>query len=334
MKSKNMLVSIGRFALSAVLALAVLTVFCLLYYNIPVHYTCEDGATDYSFEPNVFYSRATEGFSMGKINNEGYSNLYDYEEGMQVDVLLMGSSNMDAFHVDMSELTSSRLDEMLGDERVYNIGITAHSFITCTNNLEAALEKYKPTKYVVMEATTITFPTADVENTLNGTYAELASHTGGIVGLLQQNQYLRLLYSQVQKFSNQNAAQEAPAADTSAQNTVASPELLDALMAKINETASKAGVEVIIFCHPDTTLDRDGNLVLGNSEEDLSIFRQACENNGIRFLDMGDRFMQEYNENYILPHGFANSSVGSGHINKYGHQMIAEELYKIMKEAK
>ena len=42
----------------------------------------------------------------------------------------------------------------------------------------------------------------------------------------------------------------------------------------------------------------------------------------------------EYNQNYILPHGFINSSIGNGHLNKYGHKMLAEELYKIIEEVK
>ena len=43
---------------------------------------------------------------------------------------------------------------------------------------------------------------------------------------------------------------------------------------------------------------------------------------------MSDRFLKEFNEGYILPYGFVNSTVGSGHLNRYGHAMIADEIYK------
>ncbi len=45
---------------------------------------------------------------------------------------------------------------------------------------------------------------------------------------------------------------------------------------------------------------------------------------------MGARFLREYEENHLLPYGFANSAVGKGHLNRYGHAMIADELYKLM----
>ena len=37
-------------------------------------------------------------------------------------------------------------------------------------------------------------------------------------------------------------------------------------------------------------------------------------------------------ENHILPHGFSNTSVGSGHLNKEGHAMVAEAIYHRIKE--
>ena len=33
-----------------------------------------------------------------------------------------------------------------------------------------------------------------------------------------------------------------------------------------------------------------------------------------------------YNENHV-PHGFPTGKLGSGHLNKYGHYAVADELY-------
>jgi len=45
---------------------------------------------------------------------------------------------------------------------------------------------------------------------------------------------------------------------------------------------------------------------------------------------MSQRFLSEYEKNYTLPAGFFNTSVAKGHMNKDGHRMFAEEIYKLM----
>ena len=87
---------------------------------------------------------------------------------------------------------------------------------------------------------------------------------------------------------------------------------------------------MIIFYHPTTRINSDGSLLLPNDAEKRETFSNLCKQNGIIFLDMTERFKYEYKVNHVLPHGFINSSVGSGHLNKYGHKMIADELYKLI----
>ena len=57
-----------------------------------------------------------------------------------------------------------------------------------------------------------------------------------------------------------------------------------------------------------------------------------CYQNGLNFIDMSNRYQEEYKKNYTVPSGFINTAVASGHINKHGHRMIAEELYKAIEE--
>ena len=76
--------------LSGILAFVIVSAFCTLYYNLPVHSNTSGGATDYNWEGHVFYSRGTEGFAWGQTNNEGYLNPYDYTENTEVDILVMG----------------------------------------------------------------------------------------------------------------------------------------------------------------------------------------------------------------------------------------------------
>ena len=97
-----------------------------------------------------------------------------------------------------------------------------------------------------------------------------------------------------------------------------------------NKVANK--VKVIIVYHPNISLSADGNLEFINSEKkEIEKFSELCQENEIYFLDMSERFKYEYYSNHILPYGFSNTTIGKGHLNKYGHEMIAEELYKVIK---
>lgn len=64
-----------------VIALLALNAFAMLYYNVPVHYTNPDGATEYKWETSTFYSKGTEGFAWGVTNNDGFNNLRTIRRG-------------------------------------------------------------------------------------------------------------------------------------------------------------------------------------------------------------------------------------------------------------
>ena len=326
---KKKLMSLAKVFISGVLAFAILTSFCMLYYNIPVHASTSDGVTDYSWEKNKFYSRATEGFAMGKTNNEGYVNAYDYQEGMNIDVLIMGSSHMEGYNVAIKDGTAAQLDALLEDDVVYNIGTAKHRFLNCAKNFEAALEKYKPTKYVVIETYLVSFDESELQKAVDGTTEELESHSGGIIGLLQKMPLLRLLYMQLSNWMDASGqAKDTEKADTPIENTY--DDLYLTILNNLSQTAKESNVELVILYHPTVTIDPESNTATNKDAEAARRFATYCEESGVAFVDMSERFFEEYNENHILPYGFINTSVGQGHLNKHGHQMIAEELFKFM----
>lgn len=90
---------IGKILFSGVITFAILEFLCFFYYNPPIHYTCQDGATDYVWEASNAYADYTEGMGRGRTNNEGYVNPFDYSENMPIDILILGSSQMEAFQL-------------------------------------------------------------------------------------------------------------------------------------------------------------------------------------------------------------------------------------------
>ena len=111
----------------------------------------KDNVTDWRYDTNAFYSRGTEGFACWRTNNEGYLNIGNYTPGMNIDVLITGSSHMEALNVMQKNSSASILDSKYGI-RVYNIAISGQNFATCASSLKAAVKKYKPSRFVVIEA--------------------------------------------------------------------------------------------------------------------------------------------------------------------------------------
>lgn len=324
---------LGKVLIAGVIAFIVLTLFCMVYDNIPVHYATADGVTDYHWQPDSLYCHCTEGFSWGRTNNEGYMNAFDYMEDTLVDVLIMGSSHMEAGQVPMELSAAGQLCGYLPDKIVYNIGMSGHNLLVCVQNLSAAVQKYAPSKCVVIEVMYLQSSNEDISKALSGEYPELPSHTDGIIGLLQRNQFLRNIYHQLKGFMGKaDDSDDVSPADVSAATDNNDPALLSSLLSRMADTAASSGARLIIAYHPSTTLEKDGTITFSTTEAEENTFSELCAENGVYFLDMRDRFQREYDENHILPYGFSNTSVGSGHLNRYGHEMMAEELYAMMQE--
>lgn len=322
-----------KLVISGCIALAVLCLFCLIYSNVPVHYTNETGATEYYWEKNSFYSGATEGFGMGRTNNEGFINLKDHNEGDRIDILLMGSSQMEARNVMQDRGTAAVLNRMFdGEKYVYNIGTAGHTLMHSIKNLDSALTYYAPGEYVLLETFGANFSSEELTLLLNGEYPGIPSHNGGIAVLLQKIPYLRLFYQKYIKglnFGNDiEKAEEQPESIDEKENV----RLLNETMAKVADVAEKHGVIPVVVYENAIAVDENGECFKDIDVEAFERLRNACEMNGVIFLDATDYFMAGYRETYRMPMGYANTTPGVGHMNNYGHMLFAQCIYDAITE--
>lgn len=332
MKAKEIMTAFGKIVISGCIAFVVMTLFCFFYYNVPVHSPNENGSTDYRWTPDAFYCRATEGFAFGMTNNEGLLNAEDFTENSKIDILLMGSSHMEAYNVQQKNSVAGVLNDTLGDKNVYNIGVSGHNFLTCCANFESALDFYSPSDYVIIETSQLDFSAEKLQSVIDGTLPEISDHSGGILSLLSRNQFLRQAYTQLKSFVGNGNTDPDLSAESADENDVQedTSEELSSVISNLAQTASQHDTKLIIFYHPSTGINSDGSLLLPDDHFYRNLFKEICEENGVIFLDMTERFQTEYDTDHVLPHGFSNSSVGSGHLNADGHAMIADELYKII----
>jgi hypothetical protein len=335
MQAKNGIHTIFKVIMAGFVAFLILNAMCLVYYNIPGHFSSSSGATDYVYPKYAYYSHMTEGFGYGRMNNEGLNNLENFNS-QQIDILLMGSSHVEGTNVSQTETMAAKLNSMFDKSKyVYNLGFSTHDFLRNANNLEAAVKAYRPKEYVIFEFNGISVQ--ELKDVVDYKMKKLPSFDSGIASYLQRMPYLRLGYRQVKFFTGLHVVDMLKIFErkNTGSGNVANifdekeySEMLDLLMNRIGQISADNGLKLIIFRHPQLILNKDSSVSPSTDNEYLEIFKKSCSENNIYFVDMTDIFIDEYKTNYILPHGFSNTAVGTGHLNKNGHKMIANELFK------
>ncbi len=323
---------IVRMIVAGVISVIILSLFCLIYSNTGVHISNGTGATDYKWEPYQFKSTMSEGWSWFRFDGEGFNNSFDNVLDEPIDILLMGSSHMEAVNVSKNSNVGYLLNEYLPDMRTYNIGVSGHDIYRCAGNLESAVNYYDPSGYVVIETDRVILDQNMMSAVIDGTVTPIPSHDSGVVYDIQKFIPCVLpLYRALDNWKNsgeptETVIEDNPCLDCPDEQYA---ELLDRFMALISDSAD--GRKVIIIYHPETVLDDDGNMLCENNEY-VRLFDEACGNNGVMFVDMYDDFREIYESDHVLAHGFSNTAIGTGHLNEVGHNLMAKRLAACIEE--
>ncbi|MEE1061910.1 MAG: hypothetical protein UH080_08890 [Ruminococcus sp.] len=336
--------------LAAVTAFCVISVFCFFYCNQPSHHTTPTKATDYYWDQNSLSFLGTEGFAFTKTDENGYVNTYP-KQSDEIDILLMGSSHTEGFNVDETENYAYQLNNLLAENNknmyAYNIGTSGHTLSRCLRNLESATNEFKPSKYIIIETSTLTIPLKDLQNLDNGTHDLLPSYDSGPVYYLQKSDFFRRVYSQfsnVMKTNNTSKNTVSPSDNKGSILSDASSDsshvvetdpyevYLEKALKNASNIAKENGCKLVILHNAELGIDYNGNVEAFQITEDIKKFQSICEKYDIDIVNMHPIFSQAYNETFELPQGFSNTAVGRGHINKRGHSEIAKELYRYITE--
>lgn len=322
---------------AAAVSVAVLCGLLCFYDILPVHIQNPKGNTDYVWPANSIWVKATEGISFGRFDANGYNNIEVVENP---DILVLGSSHMEATFVMQDENAAYLLSRKLnGAYSVYNMGISDHNFFKVCQYLPANLELYDAVpKAVVVETSTVDVTQKDAEEAVLSSVEYTPSHNGGWIGTLQRIPFVRALYHQMQRglldrFLSKPASAaieaaadaQAPASSTSSEGG-AGDDAYETLFAYLEDLEKKYGTQIIIFYHPRETLLADGGIAFP-ADECLDAFDRYARKHGITFVDMTSGFEKMYYIDHHVAHGFCTGELATGHLNKYGHAAIADEVY-------
>lgn len=315
----------GKVFVAGIFAFSILSVITFFYNYTGIHITNTTGATDYVWQKNQRMFNMKEGFSYVKMDKNGFNNAEVFEN---IDILLMGSSHMEAYQVLQNENCASLLNEYLPDFNTYNIGISGHTIYRIVDNLDSALKEFSPSRYVLIETNTVSLDIETMNEVLNGEASAIKSYDSGLLFYLQKIPAFKPLYNQIDNWLNLKSDNDDDS-DNVVKETIISDEYIEMLglfLGEIKKEAVKYGIVPVIFYAPNESLDSQGNLHFSTDIKYYDAYKTVCESNGIVFIDMSDSFRTLYENSNVLAHGFSNTAVGVGHLNKYGHNIVAEKL--------
>ena len=303
---------------------------CYFYYSPAVQTDNPDKYTEAKNEPSVHNPHGTEGYGLAVIDDNGFSNanLFPFKDA---EILCVGSSQTEAQHINWDENYVYLLNQMAPSYKAYNLGVSGQRFANSFYRIPALKEYFPACRALIFEINAM--PT-EKELQQMKTYMEqgeipvrdLSWKRGNLaLRVIGQIPLCRLLWSQYDH-SRKVEAKGRPEKVGDSYRALASE-----VLALGKEQAGN--IPVIIFNLSRLKIEHDGSVTISADQGECEAMRIACQEQGISFIDMGETFLDNYATERVLPYGFANSKVGVGHLNAYGHRLIADTLQiALMKE--
>ena len=315
--------------------------------------------------PNSWIVRGAEGYGINAVDENGYLN--DSSQPLKADyILLMGSSHAEGLQVMQKDTMTGALNRMLDPEArtVYNLGTAGHTLPLIVEGFPAAIAEFPDAAAVMIEITRIDFTSDELLSALEQPLFDEASvgaslarslsaarrirnDTLGalpIISLLRQQfesmelgfagafgiaGFSRASAADAEPESAAEASQDADGREDAANAETSYYEALHQALASLRAAYAKP---IILLYHERVLIRRDGSSAIERETRCYDACRAACSDNDIVFVDAGDAFLRAYETDYTIPYGFFNTTLGGGHLNRKGHQIVAEAFYRAWME--
>ena len=331
-----------QWGIAFVIAFFLMNLLTFAFYNPCQELAREHGATTSLLLPNSRGVYGLEGYCLANVDDNGYVNRSLPRADSYY--LVAGASHTEGLFIPLELRYSDLLGGMLGEDgqlKVYNIGRSGNFFSVVLQHLDGILGEFPDAQAIIIETDTLTYDSKALYDSQvqagfepeENAQAMLSGLSGKQRLLIQIKKYLPLTRELRKQYYTWKDSLETGTSD------ILDPEFWEkefagefpgALSELMKFIRSKTDKQVIILYHPAVSIERDGSMkLLTNGAEPY--YKEICPEYDIDFVDMSDAFMKAYNEEYIVPRGFHNTTPGDGHVNRAAHRMMAEELYKVIR---
>lgn len=308
---------------AAVCAFFVLCAVFAPYYLFPARVGNALGNTKFVWPENAVWMQMEEGISWGRADEWGFNNR---AIDRSPDVLLLGSSHMEAVNVKPGETTAAQLALLFaGEKTIYSMGMSGHDLPEVCHYLPSTLQAFdEPPEYIVIEIRSLSLTREEMDYIYEEPVRQMDTQKG-IAGRLKDLPFLSVLDRQMDTglmdllLPGHGAQAEAKEEPDEA--------LYGELMRYLASVAAPYGSKLFFLYHRPGTIDRDGGMTFEENPYQAA-FTDACAAGGIGFIDMADTFTQIYAQHRIVPYGFITGAANTGHLNAHGHKAAAGEILK------
>ena len=339
MKAGKVLKYFIKLAISGILALIILSVFCLIYFNPPMPTAQSEEYSNTKYIENRFWISLREGFGFGRTNELGYNDTPIRDESA-MRIAFIGSSHTVGLQMNQKDIYPVVIEELLfaddiaeNDFECISVASAGQFLNTSISNLEPLAKSFDNLAYVVLETPELSYSEEEFEKMLLGEYHAAPEDDGFIYRAAQRIPYLRLIANQYQSMREQQIANSIARSTTPSEPDYEAYERgFSAVAKKLGSIADEYGFTLIFLHHSIPTPDADHTFHSGHNSKNLEILQRCCSENGIILLDMCREFSDFHNSTSISPYGFANTCPGLGHLNANGHSIIAQKIYETVSQ--
>lgn len=100
---------------------------------------------------------------------------------------------------------------------------------------------------------------------------------------------------------------------------------------RLNDIAENKSI--LIVYAPQIPNITGNQIILDDSQQEyIDHFSSLCQDEKIKFINLGPLFIREYFERKCFPRGFFNTPVGQGHLNEFGHRLAGETIRRFIRD--
>lgn len=280
-------------------------------------------------EPGATIVHSTEGYSINRLNSLG---LFDEEprDDTTHRILLIGDSYAEAKQVSRSQTFARLLEEKIDGLEIVNAGQSGRTPVQSSYFAEDYAPKLNP-DLVVLQVND-----GDIGDLIAGTGA---GNLGGgedhpIRKIMRKSALFTLLVRRTSFLVNTERSRLNRKFSPPENATRISLEIPPVVEERLREslTRIRATGSDVVFLYIPLIEYSDGELRLKWPARH-QFYVDFCEANGVRLVDPTEAFFEAIKAEGQPIHGFQNSVMGWGHINKRGHRVVAEAAAPILREA-
>lgn len=338
--NKRLCIQILQWPIAIVIGFLIINILCFLYERPVGWLDTPNGPSVAVRKPGSIMVHGQEGYAITRLDENGYAN----PQGELADeyILICGASHTLAKEVAPNKKYAAIVNYYLSDDgliHAYNIGGDAHFLTSQIQHFKAAMDAYPNASLVTIEIGSTDFDIDIITEYVNQmeydstvTAASFNGQSQIQKGKTLVKEFLPLfplIKNQINTWKKKEQNQGAIAGEYSF-SLSDYESVTDAVLKKM---ASQCNGKLVFVYHPRMELSPKGEMCLFY-DDSFDSFQELCEKYNIGLLDVGPRFKKMYKDENKLPYGFFNTVMGGGHLNKNGHQIMADAIIEYWEETK